>query len=75
MITPDVKTHWAMILFAMEVLNQQYNVIMEMSYNSLDKIIQTYLMLHPNKKKKDIEKVNRIKQEFDPVKVFGWKRK
>lgn len=70
-----MKTHWAMILFAMEVLNQQYNVIMEMSYNSLDKIIQTYLMLHPNKKKKDIEKVNRIKQEFDPVKVFGWKRK
>lgn len=75
MITPDVKHHWAMMLFVMETLRQQYDVVMNMSYIELDKIIKMYFKLHPNKKKEKLKKVNQIKQDFDPVEIFGWKRK
>lgn len=68
-----MKDHWAMILFVMEKLHQQYDVIMKMSYIELNKLIQIYLKLYPNKKREKNKKVNRIKQDFDPVKVFGWK--
>lgn len=57
----------------MEKLHQQYDVVMRMSYMELKGLIKMYLKLHPNKKREDIENVNRIKQDFDPVKVFGWK--
>lgn len=70
-----MENHWAMMLFVMEKLHQQYDVVMKMSYVELNNLIQIYFKLHPNKKKEKLNMVNRIKQNFDPVKEFGWKRK
>lgn len=69
-----MENHWAMMFFLMEKLHQQYDVVMRMSYKDLNQFVHIYLKLHPNKKKEKLKKINRIKQEFDPVKVFGWKR-
>ena len=70
-----MKDHWALMLFAMEKLRQSYDVVINMSYIDLTQLIRMYFVLNPNKKKEKLEMINRIKQDFDPVDEFGWKRK
>ena len=56
----------------MEKLHQQFDVIMNMSYRDLKKIVRIYIKFHPNKKKEEINRVNEIKANFTPESV-GWK--
>ena len=74
MITPSEKKHWAMILIAMEKLNQPYNVVMDMSYKDLKKMVRMYLKLLPNKKKKKLDRDTKLMAEFDYEKEFRWHR-
>lgn len=60
-----------MMFFAMETLNQPYNILMGMKYRDLKKMMKIYLKLHPNKKKENLDRITKIMANFKPADL-GW---